>query len=270
MKTIIFYRSSYKGNTFKVAQSIAEVLSAELVSIDTNPEKDLSKYDLIGFGAAINFAAHDIQLQQFVAKQNLSGKKVFLFSTRCRPLLGFYHSPLKKIIKSKGGSIIGEFSCRGYDRTGPWVVVNGYNKNHPNEADLFRSRLFADKIRRKAHPLAAINKSRVIEYLKGVSLRQIGKDRIVGKKVVFLNTSTCVHCGRCLNVCPMHIFTYSEIILPYDESNCIQCQLCADNCPSSSIFIRESFLNGIRIALRESFSDELQNAYQSNNSIKEE
>ena len=49
MKAIIFYRSAYKGNTLKIAQKIAEVLGAGLVSIDSNPEVDLSGYDLIGF-----------------------------------------------------------------------------------------------------------------------------------------------------------------------------------------------------------------------------
>ena len=49
-----------------------------------------------------------------------------------------------------------------------------------------------------------------------------------------------------------------------NEDNCIQCRLCADKCPSSSIFIKESFLNGLRIAFKESFSDELQKSYNSN------
>lgn len=88
MKTIIFYRSSYRGNTLKIAESMADALFAELVSIDSNPSIDLSDYDLIGFGSAINFAAHDIRLQRFVSSQNLKGKNVFVFSTRCRPFLG--------------------------------------------------------------------------------------------------------------------------------------------------------------------------------------
>lgn len=76
MKTIIFYRSSYRGNTLKIAESMKDALSAELVSIDSNPSIDLSDYDLIGFGSAINFAAHDIRLQRFVSSQNLKGKKM--------------------------------------------------------------------------------------------------------------------------------------------------------------------------------------------------
>ena len=262
MKTIIFYRSSYRGNTLKIAESMKDALSAELVSIDSNPSIDLSNYDLIGFGSAINFAAHDIRLQRFVSSQNLKGKNVFIFSTRCRPFLGAYHSPLKKIIEAKGGIIVGEFSCQGFDRTGPWVLMDGYNKARPDERDIFKARLFVEKLRWKLHPLALAHKNPVAGYSDGIPIRHNGSNIVIGDKVVFLNTSTCIKCGKCINVCPMHIFSLKDTALPMDEKNCIQCRLCADNCPTSSIYIQESFLNGLRIALRESFSNKLQNSYK--------
>lgn len=253
MKTIIFYRSAYKGNTLKIAQKIAEVLGAELVSIDTNPSVDLSEYDLIGFGSAINFAAHDVQLLRFAKKQNLKDKDVFIFSTRCRPYLGGYHKALRKIIRDRGGVIAGEFSCRGYDRTGPWVLMDGYNKARPDARDVFKAGLFAEKLRRKLHPLADIYGGPVEGHIEGVPTHRKGSDIVAGDKVVFLDTSTCVGCGKCIAACPMHVFDRkSGHVLPVYDRDCILCRICADRCPTSSIFIHESILNSLRIGLCES------------------
>lgn len=253
MKTIIFYRSAYKGNTLKIAQKMAEVLGADMVSIDTNPSVDLSEYDLIGFGSAINFAAHDIRLQQFAAEQDLNGRDVFIFSTRCRPMLGGYHKALRKIINDKGGVIAGEFSCRGYDRTGPWILMDGYNKARPDARDVFKAGLFAEKLRWKLHPLANIYRKPVEGHIEGVPTRRKGADVVAGDKVVFLDTSTCVGCGKCIAACPMHVFERrSSHVLPDNDRDCILCRICAHRCPTSSILIHESLLNSLRIGLCES------------------
>ena len=265
MKTIIFYLSTYNGNTLKIAESMAAVLSADLVSIETktSADIDLSKYDLIGFGSAIHFAEHNIQLQHFVSTLQLQGKNVFIFSTRCRPLLGGYHKVLKGIIKRHGANIVGEFSCVGFDRTGPWVLIGGYNKNRPNVNDLFKARLFAEKLQQKLNPLSFILKEKVTEYKQGVSFRSYEKNKVAGQKIVFLNITSCIQCGKCMKICPMNIFQKSDIILPMNDENCIQCQLCSKNCPTNSLYIKESFINGMRITLREMFSTKLQESYKS-------
>lgn len=269
MKTILFYLSTYNGNTWKIAETMATVLSADLVSIEAKKtsDLDLSKYDLIGFGSAIHFAQHDIRLQRFVSALPLLGKNVFIFSTRCRPFLGSYHTTLKGILKKQGANLVGEFSCVGFDRTGPWVLINGYNKNRPNTNDLFKARLFVEKLQRKLHPLSSIMKETVTEYKQGVTFRLKGENRIAGGKVVFLNTTSCIQCGKCMKVCPMNIYQKSDVLLPVNEKNCIQCHLCAKNCPTNSIYIHESFANGVRIALREVFSRKLQSSYKSKGGI---
>jgi len=263
MKAIIFYLSTYNGNTLKIAGSMASVLSAELVSVENvTPGFDISEYDLIGFGSAIHFAEHNIRLQRFAATLPLRGKNVFVFSTRCRPFAGGYHKALKGMLKQLGANLVGEFSCAGFDRTGPWVLIDGYNKNRPNDNDMFRARLFAEKLKRKLHPLVAIAGEPVAERKEGIAYRMLGQNKVAGNKIVFLNTTTCVRCGKCVQICPMNVFRKDVAVLPVDERNCIQCQLCAKTCPTGSIYIRESFANGLRIALRETFSTRLQTGYK--------
>lgn len=264
MKTAIFYSSTYNGNTLRIAQSIAAVLSADLVSIEAKiSDIDLLKYDLIGFGSAIHFAEHDILLQRFVSKLSLQEKNVFIFSTRCRPFLGGYHKALKETIKRQKANLVGEFSSVGFDKTGPWVLINGYNKNRPNDKDLFKARLFAEELKQKLNLVSPFTKENITVYEQGTAFRINGRNKIAGYKVVFLNTTSCIQCGKCIKVCPMNIFTKNNTVLPTGEKNCIQCQLCVNHCPTDSIYINVSFANGMRIAFREMFSTKLQNRYKS-------
>ena len=270
MKTIIIYVSTYQSNTLKIARSMASELSASLATTLEAEKIDLSDYDLIGLGSGINFAQHHRELLSFAKSQELKNRNIFIFSTRCRPFLGKYHQALKKILSNKGGNLIGEFSCRGFDRTGPWVAIDGYNKARPNEKDIFRAKLFASNMRRRMHPLAEFSKMKkhIIDKTDGSPIyKHPSNDNKIAGKTTLLNITTCIHCMKCVNLCPMHVFEIKEyenskVILPTKDSNCIQCQTCSGNCPTNSIFINESLINGIRIAIGEATSDKLQQAYR--------
>ena len=270
MKTIIIYVSTYQSNTLNIARSMASELSASLATTLEAEKIDLSDYDLIGLGSGINFAQHHRELLSFAKSHELKNRNIFIFSTRCRPFLGKYHQALKKILSNKGGNLIGEFSCRGFDRTGPWVAIDGYNKARPNEKDIFRAKLFASNMRRRMHPLAEFSKMKkhIIDKTDGSPIyKHPSNDNKIAGKTTLLNITTCIHCMKCVNLCPMHVFEIKEyenskVILPTKDSNCIQCQTCSGNCPTNSIFINESLINGIRIAIGEATSDKLQQAYR--------
>lgn len=267
MKILIIVSSTYQGNTMKVAQAMAGVLKATIQNTTEAALSDFSSYDLIGFGSGIRFASHSREIISLVENVSIKGKKVFIFSTRCRPILGGYHKRLKSLIREKEGVLLGEFSCRGFDRTGPWIGINGYNKNRPDDNDLFKAKLFALRMRKKAHPLVDFRRSYLATTsVEGLDFRTDGINRVVGN-IVTVNTTTCTVCGKCIRNCPLHVLTVqdgdSKIILPLGEMNCIMCGQCEKECPVDAIFINESFRNGLRILIRESSSDKLQKAYWS-------
>ena len=58
---------------------------------------------------------------------------------------------------------------------------------------------------------------------------------------------TCVHCGRCIEICPVHILSFAEdkkyekhIVLS-DRSKCLHCYCCHEICPANAVSLRHFY-----------------------------
>lgn len=143
MKTLIVCVSLHHGNTKKVADAIADVLEARVVSPKDVDVNALADYDVIGFGSGIAYFKHYRTLLQFAGELPVLHKKAFVFSTRGSRSLYSYHQALRDQLLAKGFEIVGEFSCRGFDTNGPLKFIGGIAKGQPNEQDLQHAREFA-------------------------------------------------------------------------------------------------------------------------------
>lgn len=79
---------------------------------------------------------------------------------------------------------------------------------------------------------------RTTVFLKGCPLHCAWCHNAEGlseKRELFYNKETCVHCGRCVNVCPSkaHGFTEKGHIL--DFTRCEKCFACVDACPAEAL-----------------------------------
>lgn len=150
MKTLIVCKSTHHGNTWKIAQAMAEVLAAGVLSPEDVDVAAVGRFDLVGFGSGVYFGRTHTTVQQLVRTLGALGtvpKRAFLFSTSGLPFLsGFWHRGLRRELERFGSRIIGEFSCRGWDTVGPLALFGGFNRGHPNERDLERARGFARAI----------------------------------------------------------------------------------------------------------------------------
>ncbi len=46
----------------------------------------------------------------------------------------------------------------------------------------------------------------------------------------------CVHCGACISICPVQVFSFAEDwSVAMDESKCIQCGTCVTACPHGAL-----------------------------------
>ena len=134
MKSVIVYASTHHGNTRKVAEAIAKECGVELVDATAVQDKDLSEYDLIGFASGIYAAQFHQQIKNFAAKNLPQNKKIFYIMTSAMDK--DFSKSMESSIAGKNAEIVGKFSCKGYNTFGPFKLVGGTGKGHPDEADL--------------------------------------------------------------------------------------------------------------------------------------
>ena len=133
MKTAIVYASVHHGNTKKIVDEIAKDQNVDLVDATQVKEKDLTEYDAIGFASGIYYGKFHQAVLNFAAVNLPQEKKVFLICTHGGSAA---FQSIEIILESKHADLIGKFSCKGYDTYGPFKLVGGIAKGHPDEKDL--------------------------------------------------------------------------------------------------------------------------------------
>jgi flavodoxin len=57
-----------------------------------------------------------------------------------------YTKNITRAAQEKGANILGEYGCRGYDTFGPFKLLGGIAKGHPNEKDIEQAKKFFNSI----------------------------------------------------------------------------------------------------------------------------
>ena len=120
-------------NTKKVVEAIAGENAVDLIDATKEKERDLSGYDLIGFASGVYYGKFHQTVLNFASVNLPANKDVFLICT-CGGSAAF--QSIEEVVKSKQGKIVGKFSCKGYDTFGPFKLVGGIAKGHPDHKDL--------------------------------------------------------------------------------------------------------------------------------------
>ncbi|MGN1203906.1 MAG: flavodoxin family protein [Lachnospiraceae bacterium] len=135
MKTAIIYASVHHGNTKKVVDEIAKTSDTKVDLIDAVKvkEKDLNGYDRIGFASGIYYSKFHQSVLNFAAVNLPQAKEVFFLCT-----YGGKENfqSIEGAIKGKNARVIGRFGCKGYDTYGPFKLIGGISKGHPDARDL--------------------------------------------------------------------------------------------------------------------------------------
>jgi flavodoxin/ferredoxin len=258
MKTncIIVYESIYNGNTEKIARAMAQTLGCHFIKPQEALNTDLNQYKTIGLGSGIYFGSHHPAILEVVENLGKMEQDVFIFSSRGAPVLGKYHDPIKKLLVEKGKKIAGEFSVRGYDETGPWVIIGGGNVGKPDEKDLKKATIFLRNclpqycipdFYRQIKTKMPVKDGFVNTYTLSINETQV----ILKGDIVTINQSACRACGKCAKGCPLGIIEFMDgKAVAIHELDCTLCSLCIINCRERAINLHFTWIDAIKVAVR--------------------
>ena len=133
MRKVIIYSSVHHGNTEILVKGITEGCQVDLIDAIKQPNADLSSYDMIGFASGIYFSKFHQSILGFAEKNLPNDKRVFLICTYGGSA---NYKSIEQILDKKHASVVGKFGCKGYDTFGPFKLVGGIAKGHPNEEDI--------------------------------------------------------------------------------------------------------------------------------------
>lgn len=135
MKTAIVYVSTHHGNTKKLAKAIAAAHEVQLIDGTEVTAPELSEYDCIGFASGIAYSKFYPQMLKLMETSLPEKKKVFFLFT-CGTVRKGYTNAAAKIAESKDCEILGEYGCLGFDTFGPFKLIGGLAKGHPDENEI--------------------------------------------------------------------------------------------------------------------------------------
>lgn len=257
-QVLVVCESHYRGLTLRIARAMADELRCDVVDTEQAQQMDISKYDVVGIGSGIYFAQHEPKLLAYVEalEKPVNSQRVFIFSTRGNPMPNSYHNKLKELLKEKGWLLVGEFSCKGFDCTGPYNIVNGGNKGRPNESDERKAKKFVRKILQHYvwhDPYEKVTApQKVKEGQPNTYTVDMGDEKIklVGDTAT-VNHNECVGCGHCTKECPCGVYQVQNgKSMPISEVKCVQCRICEERCPHKAITIHSTFTSAFKAAMQ--------------------
>lgn len=135
MKTAIIYYSKHHGNTKKLLDALAQKNEVTLIDVTNNPTTDLSEYDCIGFASGIYYSKFQKKLLEYAEKYMPDNKKSFFIYTYGVKKEG-YTNAITDAVSKHNADILGDFGCLGFNTFGPFKLIGGIAKGHPDNTDI--------------------------------------------------------------------------------------------------------------------------------------
>ena len=145
MRSVIVFASTHHGNTKKVVETISEQCGAELIDATVFDSADLSVYDIVGIASGIAYGRYYPKLLSFIENNLPDGKPVFFLHTAGSPKEE-QNASARVITDRQGCGCLGTYCCKGFDTFGPFKLIGGLGKGHPDQKEINEAVRFFENI----------------------------------------------------------------------------------------------------------------------------
>lgn len=145
MKTAIVYYSRHHGNTKKLVDALAAEQDITAINTAETASADLTPYDMVGFASGIYYSKFHKSVLEFAEKNLPDGKPVFFLYT-CGAARDGYTKAITEAVAGHHAQVVGQFGCLGYNTFGPFKLIGGLAKGHPDDTDLENVRRFFESL----------------------------------------------------------------------------------------------------------------------------
>lgn len=145
MKTAVIYYSKHHGNTKKILDFLCKENEIHLIDATKVKKESLAEYDLIGFASGIYYSKFHKSVLKFAEANLPEEKSVFFLYTYGVKKEG-YTKAIREAVSQKSAHVLGEFGCLGFNTFGPFKLIGGIAKGHPNETECEQAKQFFEKL----------------------------------------------------------------------------------------------------------------------------
>ncbi len=138
MKTAIVYYSKHHGNTKKVIDAINKDNDITLIDATATDNADLTQFDVVGFASGIYYSKFHRLVLKFAENNLPANKKVFFVYTYGAKKDG-YTKAINESVAKESAYVLGEYGCFSFNTFGPFKLIGGMAKGHPDDNELNRA-----------------------------------------------------------------------------------------------------------------------------------
>lgn len=236
---MIFYFSGC-GNSRHVAETLATGLNDQLVFIpeaerENRYEYTLAEEERLGFVFPIYSWAPPKLVLDFIGKMNLNAKPSYVyFVCTCGDNCGQTEKVFRQSLESKGWKLA---ACCSLQMPETYIGMPGFKLDTKENAQ--RKIANADAKIETLLP-RLLDKEPFSDMIVGgmawlkSKLVNPGFNRFATDDSKYRSTEQCIHCGRCVEVCPLKNITLEEG-RPLWHGHCTICMACYHHCPVNAI-----------------------------------